>query len=133
MNITRAFVDYMEDLGLGVFNTDIFIGSAPLDATDIIWWVVSSGGASQPKNTTGERVKNYTLNVYYRSTTAQDVYDTLQAFEEEVNSKNCVQLDGYMTVDMEAVSFPADQDLDDVDRTVGLVVVRATVYQAIVS
>lgn len=131
MNIARAFVTYMEGLGLGTFGTDIFIGAAPVNATDPLWWVITSGGASQPQNDTGERLKDYTLSIYYRSTDAQDVYDQLQDFEEEVNSNGCATLDDFDVVDMSAISFATDQDLDAEDRTVGLVQVRVRVYQSV--
>lgn len=130
MNITRAFIEYMEGLGLGTFGTDIFIGGAPLGATDPIWWAISAGGNSDPKNNTGERIKNYTVDVFYRDNDAQEVYDKMQLLEEEVNSKECTELEGYETVDMEAVLFPADQDIDNEDRTVGLLQVTLTVYQS---
>lgn len=130
MNITRAFVEYMEGLGLGTFADDIFIGGAPLNSEDAIWWVIGAGGNSDPKNSTGERIKNYTLDVFYRDTNAEEVYDKMQILEEEVNSKECTELEGYETVDMEAALFPADQDIDNEDRTVGLLQVTLTVYQS---
>jgi len=130
MNIAEAFATYMEGLGYGTLGTDLFIGSAPLGATDPCWWVIAGGGSSEPKNNTGERLKNYTLSVFYRNTVAQDVYDTLQEFEERLNSIHCDQLAGYETIEMEAISFPADEDLDQVDRTIGLVEVRVMVYSS---
>jgi len=130
MNIAKSFVEYMEDLGMGTFATDIFIGNIAIDAVDKAWWVVSSGGATLSKNNTGERIKNYTLSVFYRNTDAEDVYEQMQEFEEEINSKGCIQLDGYDTIEMEALVFPTDQDLDNEDRVVGLLQVKVSVYQS---
>lgn len=129
-NILKAFVEYMEDLSLGVFGVDIFIGGAPLDVNDPIWWVISAGGVSEAKNNTGERIKKYTIEVYYRDTNAEDVYNLLQTLEEDINGKHCTQLNGYQTVDMEVVSFPTDQDIDNEDRTVGMLQVTISVYQS---
>ena len=129
MNIAKAFVEYMVDLSMGTFGTDIFIGNIAIDAPNKAWWVLSNGGASLTKNSTGERIKNYTLSVYYRNTDAEDVYESMQEFEEEINSKGCVQLDTYDTIEMEASIFPTDQDLDNEDRVVGLINVRISVYQ----
>lgn len=130
MNIVQSFVEYMEDLGLGTFSTDIFIGGAPLDAEDPIWWVLSAGGSSVSKNNTGERFKKYNLEVYYRDASAEDVYNLLQTLEEDINGKHCTQLTGYETVEMEAVLFPTDKDIDNEERTVGMLQVSITVYQS---
>ncbi len=131
MNIARAFVKYMEeDLLLGTFGEDIFIGSAPLDGPDPCWWVVSSGGASSIKAQTGEKMKNYTLNIYYRNIDAEDVYDQLQQLEIALNSGNCDQLDSFDTIEMEAILFPSDQDIDVDDRTIGIIEARITVYSS---
>lgn len=128
MNIARAFVEYMESLSLGTFGTDIFIGSAPLNAQDNIWWVLTSGGSSISTNQTGEKQKNYILSVYYRSLDAEDVYDTIHDFEETINSDHCTQLQGFDTIDMQVTVFPSDQDIDNEDRTVGLLQVTITTY-----
>lgn len=130
MNIARSFVTHMESLALGTFGTNIFIGGVPENAPSTCWWVITAGGASAPKNNTGERIKAYTVNVFYRNMDAEVVYEQMQALEEEINSKNCTQLTGYDTVDMTAIAFPADQDLDIEDRTVALLQVGLTTYQS---
>ena len=129
MNIAEAFVEYMEDLSMGTLGSTIYINSVPQKAPDAVWWVVKSGGSPVRKNSTGERIKDYTLSVYYRDTDAEQVYELMQDFEEEINSKGCIQLDGYDTIEMEASVFTADQDLDNEDRVVGLISVRISVYQ----
>lgn len=129
MNIVEAFVEYMEDLSLGTLDTDIFISQVP-DLPDTCWWLTSSGGSSVVKNHTGERQKDYFINVYYRGTNAEDVYNKMQDFEETINAKGCVQLDGYDTIEMEANTFPTDTDLDNEDRVLALMQVRVRVYQS---
>ena len=129
MNIAEAFVEYMEDLTMGTLGTNIYISSVPQEAPDAVWWVVKSGGSPVRKNSTGERVKDYNLSVFYRDIDAEQVYELIQDFEEEINSKGCIQLDGYDTIEMEATVFPTDQDLDNEDRVVGLISIRITVYQ----
>lgn len=128
MNIVRSFANFLENRGYGTFGDDIFIGGAPLEA-DMCWWIVSGGGSSSIKNQTGERVKNYLISVFYRNIDAEDVYESLQELEEDLNSKECLELEDYETVEVEAISFPADQDLDSEDRTVGLLQVNLRVYQ----
>jgi hypothetical protein len=104
------------------------VGSAPLNVADTIWWVIAAGGNPIQRNQTGERFKNYTLDVYYRSTDAEAVYNTLQDFEQFINTASCDQLAGFDTIEMQATLFPTDQDLDADDRTVGLVQITITTY-----
>ena len=66
--------------------------------------------------------------MYYRSKDQELVYDTLQELEEAINSDKCATLVDYETVEMEATSFPTDQDLDVEDRTVGLLQITITTY-----
>lgn len=135
MTITRAFVKYMEDvLNVGVLNTDIFIGGVPADlkdkAPDACWWIYANGGTPVSKNSTGEKQKTYILNVYFRDTDAQNVDETMQAFEIAVNGKNCSQLESFDTIEIEAMGFQSDLDLDNQERTVGMVQVTVRVYQS---
>ena len=128
MNIARSFVTYMEGQSLGTFGTDIFIGAVPQDAPDPCWWLMTSGGAPQSRNDTGEVVKVYVLDLFYRNTDAEDVYEVLQALEVLLNTGNCTQLSGFDTIEIQALLFPTDQDIDDQDRTVGLTQVTIKTY-----
>lgn len=138
MNIRKSFIDYMVSKGLGFFSDDrsndstqipIFAGAVPLDGPQKCWWVLTDGGGAISKNQTGEKRKNYALSVYYRSKDAEDVDDTLQAFEEMINDPHCDQLDGFDTIEMEATAFAADEDIDNVERSVGFVQVTITTYR----
>lgn len=128
MNIARSFATYMEDEGYGVFGTDLFVGGAPKEGPDVCYWVVLNGGAPESRNETGEVIKQYSLSVYYRSTSEEDVYDTIQALEIELNKAKCVQLDGFDTIEIQCILFPADQDIDNEDRTVVLLEVQVRTY-----
>ncbi len=128
MNIVRSFVEYLQNELFGVFGTDIFIGGAPKNAPDTCWWIVSAGGSPVIKNKTNEKVKAYILNIFYRNLDGEDVYDTLQSLEEQLNSDPCPELTDFEVVEFEATLFPTDQDLDVQDRTVGLIQATLTVY-----
>lgn len=128
MNIAKSFVEYMEDQLLGTFGDDIFIGVAPQGAPDKCYWINTSGGAPQSRNQTGEVIKNYVLDVFYRNTDAEDVYDTIQALEILLNNGNCTQLSGFDTIEIQATLFPTDQDIDNQERTVGLIQVGVKTY-----
>lgn len=128
MNIARSFAQFMENEGYGTFGTSLFVGNAPLDRTDEVYWIVPTGGNSIISNQTGEKMKSYIINVFYRNSVAEEVYETLQEFEEAINSDACTQLQGFDTIDVEATQFAADQDIDDQERTVGLVQVTIQTY-----
>ncbi len=129
MNVVRDFVTYMESLGHGVFGTDLYIAGVPLEAPNTCWWVVSAGGTSDQRNKTGERINSYIFEVFYRNTDAEAVYDGLQALVDDINGAGCVELENYTFLNMEALAFPTDQDIDDEERTVGLVQVSLTIHQ----
>ena len=128
MNIAKSFVEYMEAQALGTFGTDIYIGVIPQGAPDKCYWLTTSGGTPQSRNQTGEVIKNYVIDVFYRNTDAEDVYDTIQALEVLLNTGNCTQLTGFDTIEMQATLFPTDQDIDNQERTVGLIQVTVKTY-----
>lgn len=128
-NVARSFCQWLEDNGYGQFGNTLFLGGAPLDSPDEAYWVVSGGGSNIGKNASGEKQKNYLISIFYRNTDAEDVYNNLQALEELLNSKDCIELDNYTVIEVEATLFPTDQDLDNEERTTGLLQATITVYQ----
>lgn len=129
MNITKDFTTYMSSLGFGTFGVDLFIGGVPLNAPSTCWWVISAGGASEPRNATGERQNRYVISVFYRNIDTEAVYNQLQSLSDGINSSQCIEFDNYTVVDAEATVFPTDQDLDNEDRTIGIVQITIAVYQ----
>lgn len=128
MNITKSVALYLQSLAFATLGTDMYIGSVPQDGPEIAWWLTSAGGSPQNRNDTGELIKKYSVNVYFRDLDAENVYETLQELEQIVNAENCPQLEGFDTIYIEATTFPTDQDIDNTDRTVGLVQITIEVY-----
>lgn len=120
----------MQANNFGNAGQNLFIGNVPLKAPKSCWWVVVTGGASTLKAHTGERLKQYTLNVFYRNTSSEDVDEKMQAFEEFINSKPCKSLAHYEVIEIDATLFQSDRDIDDEDRTVGVVEVSIIVHQS---
>lgn len=131
MNLAEAFVDYLDDIGIATFGQDLFIGNAPSSkqVSNTIWWIETSGGNKTIKAKTGEAMKEYLVDVYCRSNDYEYVYDQLQSLEETLNCAHCVELDGYDVVEVEALTFPIDNDLDSEDRKVGYLQASLTVYK----
>jgi len=109
----------------------LFIGRAPSsnEAADELWWVIGNGGTPLSRASTGETVKNYQVQVYYRSRDYQRIADAMQQLEEDLNCDRCTPLEGFDTLDIEATVFPIDNDLDSEDRKVGLLQVSLTTYK----
>lgn len=131
MNLPAAFAAYIDSITIFTTGQDLFIGEAPSSnkAPDSLMWVTASGGDTERKLQTGERMKSYLVEVRYRNRNYQTVYDTLHDIEEDLNEGNCTQLSGFETVSIEATTFPIDEDLDSEGRKVGLLAVTITTYK----
>lgn len=129
MNVTQRFAEYLQTEGYGTLGTNLFIGGCPIEAPDTTMWILSSGGNNIGKNNTGEKQKNYIISVFYRSTDAQEVYDTLEELENKINENLCEGLTGYAIMETETTQFPTDQDIDNETRTIGLLQVALTIYK----
>lgn len=132
MTLIEAFATYLQDtLSVATLGQDLFIGEAPSSnkVPDSIWWIVSNGGSPVLKNSTGESLKRYQVQIFYRNRDHKAVEDALFNLEEDLNCDGCSQLTGIETVDIEAITFPVDNDIDDEDRKVGLLQVNLTTYK----
>lgn len=130
MTIAQSFADFLDDNSFGVKGINLFINTVPLEAPKACWWFTMDGGRPSINAQTGERVKEYIISVFYRSTDSEDVDQKLHDFEWFINSKDCKELADFETTNMEALVFPSDRDLDDEDRTIGIVQVTVTVHQS---
>lgn len=132
MTIARAFVDFLEKQGFGVFGQNIYLFRVPnsFKAESEILWIIPSGGSIVGRNRTGEQIKAYQFLVYYRSVSAEKVDIALSALEEQLNCSQCVKLNGFELVQVNTTQFPADQDLDAENRMVGLLRVQLEVYKS---
>lgn len=131
MNIVEAFAEYLQTLGIATLGQDLLIGRAPssTERSDNEWWLISNGGSPIKKNKTGESMKNYQFEIYYRNRDYKTVDDEMLHLEELLNCDGCTQLTGFDTVDIEATVFPTDDDLDSEDRKVGLLQANITIYK----
>lgn len=129
MNIAESVIQYIIDLGFATaLNDDIFIGGISQNAPNASWWVITSGGNPVSKNATGEKVKNYLVDIFYRNTDPQDVNNQMQDLEIELNKSACINLTDFDTIEVEAIVFPNDQDIDLQDRTIGTLRLSAITY-----
>ena len=132
MTIARAFVDFLEKQGFGVFGQNSYLYRVPnsVMAESEVFWVIPSGGNIVGRNKTGELIKAYQFLVYYRSASAEKIDKGLSALEEQLNCSQCVNLEGFELVQVNTTQFPVDQDLDAENRMVGMFRVQLEVYKS---
>lgn len=131
MNVTRAFANYLEAAGVATLGQDLFISRAPssLRATDRLFWIKSNGGGTEERSVNGGSIKDYAVEVRLRDVDAEDVYETLQELGEDVTCAGCVTLEGYDVQKIKTNGPWTDQDLDNEERTVGLLQVTITIHK----
>lgn len=131
MSLVSALASYLQSFTGTTLGQTLFIGEAPSSnkVADAIWWIVENGGGVIQKNSTGETMKSYQFNIFYRSRDYEAIKDAMYSLEEDLNCDNCSQISGYDTIDIEATTFPIDNDLDSEDRKVGLLQLTITTYK----
>ena len=132
MTIAQSFATYLATVTGSTLGQTLFIGSAPSSnqVTDAIWWIVASGGAPETRLHSGETLKRYQIDVYYRDRDASIIDQKMFALEEDLNCSGCVTLSGFDLIDVASLSFPADIDLDDEDRKIMLLQVSLLTYKS---
>jgi hypothetical protein len=130
-NIVESFATFLDSQAVATMGTDLFIGDAPSSdfVPDAIWWLKANGG-TQERSVSGESIKTYQVQAFYRNRDAQAVYDKMFNLENLLSCASCADLPGFDVVDIRTVAFPADQDLDQEDRMVGLLQANIQVYAA---
>ena len=127
--VSESFIAFLENEGIGTFNTNLFLNQVPDDAPDNCWYIITAGGSPIQKLATGEKVKQYVISVYCRSTTGINVERDLFDLEETLNCANCIILEGFEIIEIEATQFPSDEDLDNEERRIGFLQVNVRLYK----
>lgn len=131
MSLVASLASYLQSFTGTTLGQTLFIGEAPSSnkVADAIWWIVENGGGVIQKNSTGEALKSYQFNIFYRSRDYEAIKTAMYSLEEDLNCDNCSQISGYDTIDIEATTFPIDNDLDSEDRKIGLLQTTITTYK----
>lgn len=131
MNIAHSLATYLQSQSIATIGQDMFIGEAPSSrkGPDSVYWLQASGGDPIRKLKTNGKMKSYLVEIRYRNRNYETVYNNMQTLEELLNSGSCTQLSGYDTVEIEAATFPIDDDLDSEDRKVGLLQATITTFK----
>lgn len=131
MTVAKAFVNFLETKGYGIFGQNIFLYRVPnsLKTDTELLWVIPSGGMPIRYNQTGEMIKEYSFIINFRSMSAEKIDVVLNDLEQILNCSSCVSLKGFELVSIRATQFPADQDLDAENRMVGMINCSIQVYK----
>lgn len=133
MNIVESLANYLDDAGVATFGQDMFISRAPASnsyeaasGTTIpqnIWWLNAAGG------TPNGVFDIFNVDIHYRDRDAQAVYDKLQDLQYRLTKQGLVQLEDFDVTQIQAAAPITDQDIDNEDRTVGLLQITITTYK----
>lgn len=129
ITVSESLANYLASMGFGVPGESQYIGQVPQSAPDKCFWLITGGGSPIQTLRTGEKVKQYFVSIYYRSTSSRDIEDRLHDLEELLNDVNCVQLEEYEVLDISASQFPQDADLDSIERRVGFLQANIQIYK----
>lgn len=129
--LSEAFVQFLEEHDIATFGQDLYINEVPSsnDTQDSVYWILTSGGSPISKLRTGELVRLHAITVNYRSISGQDVEKKLHALAELLETPNCVQLNGFETIDISVAQFPAQSDTDVEKRKRGMLRVTIQTYK----
>lgn len=127
--VGEAFVDFLQDKGIGTFGVDLFLGSLPHEAPDESWLVVVGGGNPEVVTLDDSMIKLYTFNIYRRSLAGKEIERELFSLEEDLNCNTCVNLDGFETIYSRATQFAQDIDLENENRRIGLLQAQVRLFK----
>lgn len=127
--VSETFIAWLESQNIATFNVDLFLSQVPDTAPSACYWVLTSGGAPIQKLSTGEKVKQYFVSVYYRSTKAENIEKNMFKLEELLNTPGCFDLPPFTVTEVEANQFPSDVDFDSEDRRVGFLQANIKIYK----
>lgn len=127
--VGEAFVNFLQNKGIGTFGIDLFLGELPLEAPDNSWLIVVGGGNPEVVTLDGSMVKLYTFNIYRRSLAGKELERELFSLEEEMNCASCVKLEGFETIYARATNFAQDMDLENENRRIGLLQAQVRLFK----
>ena len=132
MTLAYAFMRMLESKGYGILGQNLYLYRVPnsLKTETETLWVIPTGGIPSRVNKTGEMIKTYQMQIYYRSKSARKVDEALNDLENTLNCLKCIQLEGFELVGIRATQLPADRDTDSEDRMVGTVSCEIQVYKS---
>ena len=113
--LSEAFIKFLEEKDIATFGQDLFLNEVPSSndtQTESVYWILTSGGNPISKLRTGELVRMHAITINFRAIKNEDVEKKLHRLAELLQQPDCIQLDGFETIDVSVSQFPAQEDLD---------------------
>lgn len=130
ITVSESFVEWLEIEGYGVFGKNIFMNRLGVKAPNDSFTIITSGGQLVNRLVTGEAVKQYLIQVRFRSSSSRKVDRTLFVLEELLNSDQCFKLTGFDIEQVSTAQFASSQDIDNEELQTGLLTVNVRLYRA---
>jgi hypothetical protein len=135
--VSESFVKWMEDNSYGAFGESIFLNQIPdFDANqqpiDNAFWVITAGGDVRSNLVTAQNIKQYSIQVFCRNVSSEEVEHKLYQLETQVNTRGSFTIDGFEIYSIES-SMSNDNDMDAENRRQGSLVVGIEIYKSYVS
>lgn len=135
MTLLKAFAEYLESKGVATLGQDLFTSRAPSSAAlrsadqdpNSVFWIKAAAGVPPERTVDGVTRPTRGIEVYYRNLSADAVDEALETLSDTLSDARSVNLPGYAVLDIEVEGPWSDQDLDDEERTVGLLQVTITI------
>lgn len=118
-----SFIKWLETTQSLTFGQDLYAGEAPStnEHEDPTTWVIMSGGGDNLVYFTGETQKIWGFDIYHRGISFKNAQEFAYKLVTDLTCSDCVQLEGFETIEIVATSTPVDNDRDSEDRKVVLV------------
>lgn len=130
MTVAKAFANYLVAANGLTLGTNLFISRVPSSnqASDPVWWLKQSGGQVVSRTTQGGALKQYLIEVNMRAYGGEAVDEALQALGDSLTT-SFVTFDEYDLYQIEPNGPWTDQDLDNEERSVGLLQVKVIINE----
>lgn len=127
--VTEAFVKWLEDENIAVYEQDLFISQMAADNPDASWWVITSGGNPLQKLASGEVIQQFFVSLNYRNVDPEEVEKKLFSINQLLNTPGCLSLEGFEATEVSSSQYPVDSDLDNEDRQLGMLQADIKIYK----
>ena len=130
--LSEAFIKFLEEKDIATFGQDLFLNEVPSSndtQTESVYWILTSGGNPISKLRTGELVRMHAITINFRAIKNEDVEKKLHRLAELLQQPDCIQLDGFETIDVSVSQFPAQEDLDIENRNRGMLRLTIQTYK----
>jgi hypothetical protein len=131
MTVAQAFAGYLESIDVATLGTNLFISRWPSSnqIADPSFLIKDAPGQLVKRTIQGQPINQYLIELYMRSYGGGTVDQTMSTLRGQITGYG-VTLTGFTLAENPEVNGPwSDQDLDDEERTVGVLQVKLKILE----